>query len=132
MCFLMLNPSTADADQDDPTIRRCKGFAKRDGFDGITVVNLFARRAAKPVRLKDPGDPVGPQNDPAILGACRAAEAVVAAWGAHPLARHRGREVVQAIKWGRHDDVWCLGTTKDGSPRHPLLVPAAAELVRWP
>ncbi len=126
MCFVMLNPSTADADQDDPTIRRCIGFAKRDAFDGITVVNLFAYRCTRPLHLSDVDDPVGPLNDGAVADAVRRSDVVVAAWGAHPMAVGRGKALAD---W--RVPLHCLGTTKDGAPRHPLYVRGSAEVVPW-
>src|SRR5437870_4841901 len=81
--FVMLNPSTADAEQDDPTIRKCVGFAKRMGYDGIEVVNLYAYRATKPADLKKAGYPRGPENDRHIEAALveSHANSVICAWG---------------------------------------------------
>jgi hypothetical protein len=128
MCFIMLNPSTADADQNDPTIRRCIAFAKRDGFDGITVVNLFARRCTRPEDLEDPGDPTGPANLHVIRTAVESASVAVAAWGAHPIAVPQAAALRVLLVW----QMFCLGKTKSGAPRHPLYVKGDAELVRWP
>ena len=83
VCFIMLNPSTADADIDDPTIRRCVGFGKSWGYDALEVVNLFAWRETEPKFLITPSDPIGPDNDGAILEASGRAELVVCAWGSH-------------------------------------------------
>lgn len=80
--FIMLNPSTADGTQDDPTICRCINFAKSWGMGGLMVVNLFAWRATKPDDLLRAADPIGPENDRYIDEACRMAQFVVAAWGA--------------------------------------------------
>lgn len=123
-CFIMLNPSTADADVDDPTIRRCIAFAKRWGCGGIRVVNLFAWRATDPAALvqarRDGFDIAGAYNHVHLVSATGDAGRVIAAWGAHPLARDRW---IYAARWLRPGtDVACLGTTKDGSPRHPLYV----------
>ncbi len=131
IAWVMLNPSTADDVTDDPTIRRCIGFSKRWGFGSLTVANLFARRCTRPVHLSDPGDPVGPRNDEVLRSVLTSCETVVAAWGAHKLARPRVRALLEmAVDAGVH--LSCLGTTKDGAPRHPLYVRGDAELVRWP
>lgn len=131
--FIMLNPSTADAQVDDPTIRRCMGFARSWGYDGIHVVNLFALRSPNPEDLRDnleAGiDPVGPDNDRHVSEVCGRTAKCIAAWGAHPFARDRARAVM-ALK-GVGSVVECLGTTKDGSPRHPLYVRADQPLTRF-
>lgn len=128
--WIMLNPSTADGVHDDPTIRRCIGFAKRCGYDGIVVVNLFARRCTRPEHLADPGDPVGPHNNEAILNMGYYCPVVVAAWGAHPVARGHVLSVASTMEAARRT-LHCLGVTQGGAPRHPLYVRADAELVPW-
>ena len=119
--FIMLNPSTADAQNDDPTIRRCISFAMREQCSTLTIVNLFALRATDPRVLKNHPDPIGPRNDEVIAELLRHNNASirVAAWGSHPFARERGRQLLS-----KHGPLICLGTTKDGSPRHPLYVKA--------
>ncbi len=124
LTWLMLNPSTADASDDDPTIRRCMTFARDSGYGGIVVLNLYAFRTPYPQLLwkkSQVSDPIGPLNDAAIFDAAANAVKVVAAWGAHPLAVDRGREVMKML----NRDTFCLGHTKDGHPRHPLYVRAA-------
>lgn len=128
--FVMLNPSTADATKDDPTIRRCVGFAKREGCTGLTVVNLFALRATDPAALMLSDNPVGPDNDRHLREQIDAHRIgiIVAAWGSHQLAqRNRGWLKSLLIERGAQ----CLGMTKDGSPRHPLYVKADQPLVPW-
>lgn len=129
--WVMLNPSTADADIDDPTIRRCMGFSRSWGADGIRVVNLFALRATDPKALLSHPDPVGPENNWNLEGAARAAQdsggRIIAAWGAHSMAERRARDVRRLL--GR--DVRCLGVTKSGAPRHPLYVKGDAAPVSW-
>lgn len=121
----MLNPSTADALLDDPTIRRGIAFAQREGFGGIIVINLCAFRATKPNDMKNAADPVGPLNDGQIRILFELAAAsgvpVLAAWGAHGSFRNRDTAVrLMALETGV--DLVCLGTTKEGHPRHPLYV----------
>lgn len=126
LVFVMLNPSTADASQDDPTIRRCIGFAKRWGFGGIVVVNLYAFRATDPKEMLAAVDPVGPEND-RVLADTADGLTVVAAWGVN--ASLERVDAVRALMPGR---LLALGVTKDGHPRHPLYVRADARLIDWP
>ncbi len=136
LAWVMLNPSTADAEQDDPTIKRCIGFARDSGYGGIVVVNLFALRATDPQELDRHTDPIGPEN-PRVLHEVVSAHQTAAAWGAHvgvmdAEARHavsRIAELLTAPGATLFPPVLCLGTTKDGHPRHPLYMKADAVLV---
>lgn len=129
LSFIMLNPSKADALEDDPTILRCMAFAKREGFGGIRVVNLFAYRSTDPAALRRVSDPIGPDNDNFIKTQITPGRTIVAAWGAVSF-QERIRQVLTMIReYGR---VRCLGTTKNGSPRHPLYLPASTPLVSFP
>jgi hypothetical protein len=125
-CWVLLNPSTADAVEDDPTIRRCVSFARGWGCGSIVVVNLFALRATDPRQLKQAIDPVGPENDGTIFHQAYG-RMIVAGWGAHGGLHGRDRKVMELLK-GAHQRPMCLGTTKDGSPRHPLYVASATNL----
>ena len=117
--FIMLNPSTADANQDDPTIRRCMGFARRWGHGGLRVVNLYAFRATRPIELQNAIDPMGPENPGYLENAVLWSDVLIAAWGAHPIGvPHEARRVLFAAK------LLCLGVTKHGHCRHPLYVRA--------
>jgi hypothetical protein len=120
--FVMLNPSTADASRDDPTIRRCVGFAKAWGFGALSVANLFALRSTDPSVLLSAQDPVGPDNDAMILELARKASLVVAAWGAHKVAARRAAAVQSLLP-----KAVCLGLTSSGQPRHPLYAPGNAQ-----
>jgi hypothetical protein len=137
--WIGLNPSTADETVNDPTVRKVLGFQVqwskhiRSYTRGTTeLVNLFALRATDPRKLARHPDPVGPDNDEHIR---RAADEVVAgkgtivvAWGANAFARKRAMHVA-GLLWPF--ELMCLGTTKDGSPRHPLYVPYSQPLVPW-
>lgn len=123
--FVMLNPSTADADQDDPTIRRCIGFARRLRCHSLEVVNLFALRATDPVALLDHPDPVGPDNNEWIRDRVVHAKYVIAAWGTKGAFRYRDRRVYEMLPPQKS---YCLGRTKDGHPKHPLYLPRGAGL----
>lgn len=124
--WIMLNPSVASADVDDPTIRRCMRFTADWGYHEMRVVNLFALRATNPKELRTHVDPVGPDNDAAIVEAHRNAHLVIAAWGADTFAVERARHV-RAMMAKQRCPMMCLGTTKSGAPRHPLYVPAATQ-----
>ena len=128
--FVMLNPSTADATQNDPTIRRCLGFARREGWGSLDVVNLFGLRATNPAELAAHPDPVGPRNDAAIGDAIHAADAVICAWGAHPMTQHQDRAATVLRLLRQHGSrIYRLGPpTRSGAPRHPLYLPANAPL----
>lgn len=128
--FVMLNPSTADETQDDPTIRRCVGFAKREMAQAVFVMNLFAFRSTDPKQLAVCADPVGPENDAEMSRLLKDGHAtVICAWGAAPVAKERAKQFLDLMA-GRQ--MYCLGTTKSGAPRHPLYVPADQPLVPFP
>jgi hypothetical protein len=128
--WVMLNPSTADAEIDDPTIRRCVGFAKTWGAGGIVVVNLFALRATDPAALAAHDDPHGPRNEHHWRRVADEALLMVCAWGAHPMAAAVA-PVLQAVLRSRGADTRCLGSTKSGAPRHPLYVKGDTGLVAF-
>ena len=117
----MLNPSTADEIDNDPTVERCERRARTMGFGGVEVVNIFAFRATLPVRMKQEADPVGVGNDQAILAAAELSGMVVCGWGIHGDHLSRGRAVVELL---RHAGIQahCLTTTASGHPGHPLYV----------
>ena len=115
----MLNPSTADAMVDDPTIRRVIGFAKDWGYGSALVGNLFAYRATDPKELKQRYDAVGEENDYYLSLLARLSDKIIVAWGSMKYAKVRARAVVHLL---RDRQLQCLGKTKDGSPRHPLYV----------
>lgn len=121
--FVMLNPSTADAMADDPTIRKCVGFGRLWGYTRLDVVNLYAFRATQPADLWKAPAPVGPDNDRVIAEACREADLVVCAWGAHAKDSDRVVAVKKIIRASTHDaEVVALGFSKAGHPRHPLML----------
>jgi hypothetical protein len=128
LAFILLNPSTADATEDDPTIRRCVGFAKRWGYGGILVVNLYAYRATKPRDMLAAEDPVGPDND-RILAEVLEGRTVVAAWGTNA-RRERVSEVLALIPQSAR--LLALEVTKYGHPKHPLYVHGEVQPVPWP
>jgi hypothetical protein len=132
--FVMLNPSTADADLDDPTIRRCMSFARREKMGGIVVSNLYALRATDPQRLKEVNDPFGPGNQDALSEIGTDAVAynvpIVCAWGAHGTLLSTYQACDDLKKHGAR--LVCLGKTKEGFPRHPLYVRGDQPLIPFP
>lgn len=125
--FVMLNPSTADAIKDDPTIRRCMAFARSWGYGSLEVVNLFAYRTSHPAALRAAPDPVGPDNDRHLLAATQRADLIVAAWGHAGGLLNRNREVMRQLRGPIH----CLGTTQRGHPRHPLYLKRETYPLIW-
>jgi hypothetical protein len=128
--FVMLNPSTADACDDDPTIRRCIGFAKAWGYDMLSVGNLYAFRATDPRKLATAEDPVGPENYTHLRRLAMDAAEVVVAWGVPPIDVDEGLHMARVL--GVLGPTRALGVTKAGYPRHPLYMRADAELQGWP
>ena len=124
--FIMLNPSTADAERDDPTIRRCVGFAKALGCGRLVVGNLYAYRATKPADLWTAADPVGPENDATLRAMAYTDGPLIAAWGANARS-----DRVEAARVILGSSLMALGLTKTGAPRHPLYLPASAQPTRW-
>ena len=128
LLFVMQNPSTADHDIDDPTIRRCISFAKDAGYDGFEVVNLVAYRATDPKELKRrmPIIPPDPTNDQHIVDAIKRCSHVCVAWGAcsgNWNLMIRAQDVWSRLICPMDKRVYCLGlTTKGYMPRHPLMV----------
>lgn len=121
LLFIMLNPSTADADHDDPTIARCRRRAERLGFGGLEVVNLFALRSRDPRALYEAHDPVSPHNDRVLRARVRDAHRVLCGWGNHGRLGGRGRTVLARIQ--RLGVVpHALALTRFGEPAHPLYL----------
>ena len=117
---LLLNPSTATAARNDPTVTRCIRLARlpHHGCAALVVVNLFAYRATDPAQLALVDDPVGPHNDRFILQHCQPGWLVIAGWGAHAQARRRGAQVEQLLA-GAGVELRCLALTAAGQPHHP-------------
>jgi hypothetical protein len=119
--WIMLNPSTADARFDDPTIRKVTGFTQRLGHAGFIVVNLFGRRATDPRKLRDAGDQVGPANANMLRAALRYSDTRIAAWGRFPSRAER--ELAQPLRaLVMQASPMCFGRTADNEPRHPLML----------
>lgn len=119
--FIMLNPSTADEREDDPTLRRCIRFAMDWGYGSLEVVNLFAYRATDPKFLLSVSDPVGKSNNKYIKDAILRADKVLIAWGTKGSILNRDIEVLEIIK-ALNIPLFTLELTRQGYPRHPLYV----------
>lgn len=119
VAFIGLNPSTADETNDDPTVRRCIGFARRWGFGGMNMLNIFAFRSTNPKLLRKAADPIGPGNRAALLRTCCRSALIVACWGGWGRLFDRGEAVIDLLAGFR---LHCLGHTKDGHPKHPLYL----------
>jgi hypothetical protein len=121
--FIGLNPSIADEEVDDPTVRRVCAYADRWGFGGVTMLNLFAYRATDPARMRAVRDPVGPANDATLdREILRPLETpiAIAAWGTLGTHRNRCYDVERRLR----GYLCCLRVTRDGHPAHPLYLPA--------
>lgn len=124
--FILLNPSTADEEQDDPTIRRCMGYARALGAGGITLGNIFAFRATDPRDMFRASDPVGPDNDAALLRIVEevADRRIICGWGGHGVFMGRGAQVRVFLK-AHGARLEALSVTGAGEPGHPLYLAAA-------
>ena len=121
VAFVMLNPSTADANNDDPTVRRCVGYAYDWGFADLEILNMFAYRSTDPENLFKATDPIGPENDQWIVKKLRTVDLVVCAWGAHPTVIHREPRVLELIEIAGKTPT-CLKRSDAGHPCHPLYL----------
>ena len=132
--FVMLNPSTADSDHDDATIRKCVSFAKQWCYERMEVANLFAYRATKPRSLFDAKaageDIIGWQNCECVQDLARDAGLIVCAWGANAYGHEF--HVKEVRGWLDPKPQFCLGLTNDGFPRHPLYAPLNSPLKQMP
>jgi hypothetical protein len=138
LLFIGLNPSLATAQRDDPTLRRLQGFARRWGYGGLEVLNLFARIASSPSGLRHSADPIGRENDRWLQTRLQAlsdrpGSGLWLGWGNGGRWRHRDAEVLELIAAQAAPDalpLWVIGLTASGQPRHPLYAPGAAPLQR--
>ena len=127
VCFVGLNPSTADEQHDDPTVRRCINFARTWGFAVFYMLNAFAFRATDPREMKAADDPIGPANSVTLHTISNHCDLTVACWGNHGTYMNRAAEVLPLLKHPA-----CLGTTKTDQPRHPLYLSKSTQPRPYP
>jgi hypothetical protein len=132
--FIMLNPSTATEVQNDPTVERCERRARTLGYGAFRVTNIFAYRATDPRDMRAAADPVGPENDQAILASVndwvRDNDGIICAWGAHGDHLDRGNTVAD-ILFSTGRPLLHLGLTKAGPPKHPLYIGYSQQPELW-
>jgi len=124
--FIGLNPSTADEEADDPTIRRCVNYAKSLGYGGFMMVNLFAYRTTLPSNLKKVKYPVGTENDKYIVTLSKKADITVAVWGNNGNLYSRDKQVLSLVS-----SLMCLKVNKSGQPAHPLYLTKDLKLIKF-
>ena len=128
--FVMLNPSKATEIDNDPTVERCERRARALGYGSFCVTNIFAWRETDPKALRVATNPVGPDNDDVLCQQAAKADCIIAAWGVHGDHLGRGSKVEHALRGAGHD-LYHLGLTKAGLPRHPLYVAYATQPEIW-
>jgi len=124
--FIGLNPSTADEEMDDATVRRCLNYAKNWGYGGFIMVNLFAYRTTFPSELKQVQYPVGKDNDKYIIKLSKKADITVATWGNNGNLYNRDKQVLSLVS-----NLMCLNVNKSGQPAHPLYLNKDLKLTRF-
>lgn len=123
VAFVMLNPSTADAWTNDPTVERCHRRAIQWGFGSLVVVNIFALRSTDPAKLYTDSDPVGPENDKHLHHAAKYSHLIVCGWGSHGKLLKRGDTALAILRAASAKLPFCLKQNADGQPAHPLYLP---------
>lgn len=115
--FVGLNPSTADENNDDPTIRRCINYAKSWGYGGLLMGNIFAFRATLPTDMKKATDPIGPENDKWLRKLSNASKITIGAWGNDGSFLNRSGDIFSILP-----KIYCLKVNSSGEPSHPLYL----------
>lgn len=123
--FIGLNPSTADYYNDDPTVRRCVGFARQWGYSAMYMMNAYAFRSTNPKVMKQQSDPVGCQCDDFLKGIALLCRIHVACWGTN-IETYRQTELKQMLP-----RLKCFGITAKGFPKHPLYLSKATKLIAF-
>ena len=127
IAFIGLNPSLANEQIDDNTVRKCINIARKNGFGQLAMLNAYAYRSTDPSALKTIPSPEGESNDLYILQECKTSGKVVVAWGSHVLdQRHNS-----LLKLLENFSLWCFCKNKDGKPKHPLYVPINSQLILY-
>lgn len=131
LAFCMLNPSTANETDNDPTVERCQRRAQAWGYGGLVVVNLFALRATDPNELYTTREPHGPDNGHHISMAADEAALVICAWGKHGALMQTGPTILARLRKDFGPKIRYLKLNRDGSPQHPLYLPYALKPQAW-
>jgi hypothetical protein len=126
LLFIGLNPSTATATTEDPTVTRCIARAKKQGFGGLLVGNLYALVSSDPGVLRNGIDVIGETTDYYLAIMITMARAVLCGWGSFPAAKKRSGEVLDMIAFP-----YCLGTNRDGQPKHPLYISYNTPMIKY-
>jgi hypothetical protein len=129
--FLCLNPSTADEVKNDPTVERCERRARMWGYGGLLVTNIFALRSTDPKALYECEDPIGPENDAAILACAKQAGMVICAWGNHGKFMKRGQQVRKMLESNGIDLHYLKLSATTGEAYHPLYVAYHVQPKLW-
>ena len=127
LLWVMLNPSTANATHDDPTLASCRRISAHQGYGGLEIVNLFAYRTTDPQQLGSTCDPVGIENDECLELVVKAPTDIVVAWGELGVFRDRDCEVLDLLSQNASGPLLCLGLLPNGCPRHPLYMPESTQ-----
>jgi hypothetical protein len=130
ICWVMLNPSTADEANNDPTNMRCETRGRRLGYGGHVFVNCFAFRSPNPDDLLKADDPVGPACDDVLIAHAEAADTVIAGWGTKAVLLDRERQVLDLLL-SHGITVHALHLTKDRRPAHPLYLHNSLQPFVW-
>jgi hypothetical protein len=128
--FILLNPSTADADKLDPTLKRAYNIAKKYGYGKLVVVNIFAVRGSDPSVIKDIVDPIGELNNYYIKKYSKKADRIIIGWGNHGIYKNRSLEILKILKI-YYDKIYVLGINKSGEPKHPLYTKKNIKLKKY-
>ncbi len=132
LLWVLLNPSTADADHDDQTVACCKRFSQEWGYGGLEIVNLFAYRETNRRNLRSASDPIGPENDSYIADAATCAPDTLVGWGEHGTYLGRDRAVLALLARYSDRPPLCLGTVANGAPRHPARLSSTIRPTPYP
>jgi hypothetical protein len=127
--FILLNPSTADAEYDDPTVKSCKRLASSNGYYGFYITNLFAYRATNPNDLLNTADPIGLENDKYIKKYAKKCNIVVVAWGNKGTLHGRSQDLLENLK--KITELYCLDINKSGEPKHPLYIKKDTKFIKY-
>lgn len=119
--WIGLNPSTADENKLDPTLRRIRGYSKAWGYNTFYMLNIFAFRATNPRDMRQTPDPIGPDNDQWMLEMVDKTDRIMCAWGRHGMFQNRQDAVITRLK---DRNLYYLEKTHDGIPKHPLYLKA--------